>query len=78
MVVDGDSENITSGLVDDTEAVSLARDDVRHSERNSRSALEAASTIDSARIGDRNNSSRFIRSEQWESTILPPIALKWV
>jgi hypothetical protein len=48
VLVDGNSEDIASRLVDDAEAVALASDDVNNGPRDSGSAIEAATTIDSA------------------------------
>ena len=74
MIVNGDGEDITSGLVDNTEAIASALLDVDHSPRNFRSSLETANTIDGATVRDRDNTSSNVAVEQRRRGLLPPIS----
>lgn len=73
MVVNGNGEDITSGLVDDTETVALALDNVDDRPRDSGPAVETTAAIDSARVRNRNNSGRDIAVKERGGGLLPPI-----
>jgi len=74
VIVNGDGEDITSGLVDDTETIAFALDDINDSPRNFRSSLETANTIDGATVRDGNNTSSNVAVEQWRRGLLPPVS----
>lgn len=81
MVVNGDSEDVASGLVDDTEAVAFAPLDIDDSPRNFRSALEATDTVDGTRVRDGHNTSGDVAIEKRKCAPLPPVTdlddLRW-
>lgn len=73
MLVNRDSEDITSRLVDNTEAVAFAPPDVNDGPRNFGSALEATNTVDGTGVGDGNDTGGNIAIEEWGSRLLPPV-----
>jgi len=73
VVIDGDSEDVTSGLVDDAEAVALAPGDIDDSPRNFGATLEATNTVDEARVGNGNDTSGNVAVEEREGGLLPPV-----
>lgn len=73
MTVHRYGEDITGRSVDDSEAVPLPSFDVLDEEGDLRPAIEAAHTIESARVGDRNDSSGNIAVEKWDSGVVPPV-----
>lgn len=73
MVINGDGEDVTSGLVDDTEAVALATGDIDNSPIDLRTALEATDAIDGTRIRDWNDTSSNVAIKKRKGGVLPPI-----
>jgi len=74
MIINRDSENTASGLVDDAEAIAFSRDDIDYSPRNCRSSLETANTIDSTTVSYGNTTSSNVTVEQWNCRLLPPVS----
>jgi len=74
VIVNRDSENTASRLVDDTETIAFALDDINDSPRNFRSSLETADTIDGTTVSDRNTTSSNVAVEQWNCGLLPPVS----
>lgn len=73
MVINRHGEDVASGLIDEAEAVTFATDDVDHSKRNGRSALETTLSVDRSRVGHGDNTSRLVTGEHGQGGVLPPI-----
>jgi hypothetical protein len=73
VLVDGDSEDVASRLIDDAEAVALALDNVDDRPRDQGAAIEAASTIDKSGVRDRDNAGGNIVVEERKRGLLPPV-----
>lgn len=74
MIVKRDSESTASGLVDDTEAIAFALNNIDHRPRNFRTSLETPNTIDGTTVSDGNRTSSNVTVEQRKCGLLPPVS----
>jgi hypothetical protein len=73
VVINWDIENVTNGLVDETESVAFALNDVDDRESNIRAALETTNAIDGTGVRNRDDTSGNIVVEKSRASALVPI-----
>jgi hypothetical protein len=73
VVINRDVENVTGRLIDETESVAFALNDIDDGPRNCGAALETTNTIDGGRVRNRNDACGNVVREEIRSSNLPPV-----